>query len=112
MKAAGLGHQYLTLKSNNTKDRYFADRRFRGAQRELLLEVQTEQNEEQQIASGSASAPLSRRAIDSDESSVPSATILDRSLSDSTDLRVVYEREPTITAKHQQHDGGISMIYY
>ncbi len=108
MKAAGLGHQYLTVKSFNENDSYFGNRRLRALRKKHTSEDEQKQNEEQQIPSAPATEPLSRRATTIEESTVPSVTIYQRSVSDSTNPCVVYERTPTINkAKYQSLDGGI-----
>ena len=108
MKAAGLSHQYLTVKSFNENDSYFGNRRLRALRKKHGSEDGQKQNEDQLIPSGPASDPLSRRAATIEDSPVPSVTIYQRSASDSTNPTVVYERTPPSNkAKYQSLEGGI-----
>jgi len=91
MKAAALGHQYLTLKSFHTNDSYLGGARFRGSKAEQRALLESEQNDEQRRATLPATVPLSRRVstvAGQTESSVPP---LERSASDSTNSYVVYK---------------------
>jgi hypothetical protein len=84
MKAAALGHQYLTVKSLNTNDNYFGALRSRslpkhGTQERLITP---------------ASDPLSGRSSFVHEPAEPSVSIITRSISDPNDPHVVYKSEP------------------
>ncbi len=84
MKAAALGHQYLTVKSLNKNDNYF-----RGPQSRSIPRSETQT---QLIAP--STEPLSRRATTIDESTEPTVTVYTRSRSETNDPQVVYESEP------------------
>ena len=112
MNAAGLSHQYFAVKSLNTNDNYLNKRRLRDSQKQPLLGDEQKQHEGQAKPEGPVTEPLSRRATTMQESSTPSVTIIQRSLSDSNNPYVVYERESTDKPKYQSSDRGMSVIYY
>lgn len=95
MKAASLGHQYLTVKSNKRRESFFGGRA-RDSQKHHL---QNSQNDENRLVTP-ASEPLSRRTTVADETETPSVAVITRSLSDSTAPYVVYESQPTRTSKY------------
>jgi hypothetical protein len=107
MKAASLGHQYLTVKSTNINDSYFGGGRFRGTrknQRQLL-------DSEQDRTSTPATDPLSRQSTTNPDASTPSVAILGRSVSESNTPSVIYERESTKKAGYEQLHEGILIVY-
>jgi hypothetical protein len=103
MKAAALGHQYLSVKSINENDIYFNSGRFRGGRKNQRIYLRRQQNNNSQTGSiCPASDPLSRRY-----SHIPSATVYGRSFSEGNNLYVVYEKQPI-----KQTDGGKIKVFF
>ncbi|UJR25756.1 hypothetical protein I4U23_007110 [Adineta vaga] len=85
MRAASLGHQYLTVKSFQQNESFFGSTRRRGSQR-----LQSESNEQRQVPS-SATEPISRRATKIQEQAETNSPISTRRASDSTLPSVIYK---------------------
>lgn len=100
MKAAALGHQYLTVKSQNKQDNYYISGRSRLERRRPLIEPQTNPfYEEENVSQAPSTEPLSRRSaaiIEETNANVPSVAIIGRSISEPHDACVVYQSEPLI----------------
>jgi hypothetical protein len=94
MKAASLGHQYLTVKSLNKDDNYFRGPRSRSLPK----------SEIQNHPLNSAIDPLSHRSNIIDETSEPSVTAFTRSISDTTDPHVIYKSAPIKEGNDRQFD--------
>jgi hypothetical protein len=109
MKAAFLGHQYLTVKSVNKSDSYFGGGRSHGLQRSHTRNIQSEPNR----LLISATDPLSRRSTFPDESTTPSVTVITRSLSDSSSPYVIHENEPTNTSEYGRfYEDFMFLLFY
>ena len=108
MKAAALGHQYLTVKSQNKQDSYYLSGRSRFERRRLLGEPQVNPFYEEENAQPTPSTePLARRSpaiIEESNGNVPAVAIIGRSVSEPHDPYVVYQSEPLIrpTVKHPE----------
>jgi hypothetical protein len=87
MKAASLGHQYLTVKSLNKNDNYFGGPRSRSLPK----------HETQDRLITPATDPLSRRSTFIQEPTESSVSVITRSISDTNDPYVVYHSEPIKT---------------
>jgi hypothetical protein len=113
MRAASLGHLYLNVKSSNENDIYFNSGRFRVGRKHQRLNPKQQQNDNQRDPSLSASDPLSRRSViinEPSESATPSVTILGRSHSESNDIYVIYEQQPSNNAQFQYSDRGMNIF--
>jgi hypothetical protein len=97
MKAAALGHHYLTVKSISGSDSLFRGSRYRSLQKHQLQNAPPDRN---QLITP-ASEPLSRRATIVDETSIPSVSVITRSLSDSGAPHAVYQNETPIKGEYQ-----------
>ncbi len=98
MKAAFLGHQYLTVKSVNKSDSYFVGGRSHGSQRNHIHNIQSEPNR----LLIPATDPLSRRSTFPDEPTTPSVAVITRSLSDSSSPYAIYQSEPTNKSEYER----------
>ncbi|CAF1295045.1 unnamed protein product [Adineta steineri] len=108
MKAASLGHQYLSVKSYNENEIHLSTGRFRGGRKYQRSRSTQYQNEEQKHSLLPASAPLSRRSIavmSQFQSTVPSVSFLGRSHSESNNLSVKLEQQSFDNTQFQHTDG-------
>ncbi|CAF1221525.1 unnamed protein product [Adineta steineri] len=108
MKAASLGHQYLSVKSYNENEIHLSSGRFRGGRKYQRSRSTQYQNEEQKHSLLPASAPLSRRSIaimNQFQSTVPSVSFLGRSHSESNNLSHKLEQQPFDNTQFQHTDG-------
>lgn len=100
MKAAALGHQYLTVKSQNKQDSYYLSGRSRFERRRLLIEPQVNPFYEEDNAQPTTSTePLARRSpaiIEESNGNTPAVAIIGRSVSEPHDPFVIYQSEPLI----------------
>lgn len=100
MKAAALGHQYLTVKSQNKQDSYYLSGRSRFERRRPLIEPQVNPFYEEENAQPTPSTePLARRSpaiIEESNGNAPTVAIIGRSVSEPHDAYVVYQSEPLI----------------
>ena len=111
MKAAALGHQYLSVKSTNENDIYLNCGRFRGRRKLHPKYSKEQQNEDQTNPNFPASDPLSRRSVAINENFNPinpTPTIFERTHSESNALSVVYEQQPSDHIRFQRTNGGIN----
>ena len=113
MKAASLSHQYLNVKLSNENDIYFNSGRFRVGRKHQRLNPKQQQNDNQTDPPLSASDPLSRRSVitnEQSESATPSVTILGRSHSESNATYVIYEQQPSNKAQFEYSDRGMDIF--
>lgn len=114
MKAASLGHQYLSARSTNESDTHFNLGRIRGARRQNRKAVRSDGPDERLNQVFPASEPLSRRTITSDDhsdlnTSSSSANFI-RSYSESKDMYVVFEQQPTETVRFEPIERGNAIV--
>ncbi|CAF3657063.1 unnamed protein product [Rotaria sp. Silwood1] len=106
MKAAFLGHQYLTVKSINENNVYFNSGGLRSSRKYERIHSKQQPTTNSIDPPISASDPLSHRSITTQkqsESNVPSVAIIERSYSDSNDLCVVSDQQSSIDTQFRHH---------
>jgi len=97
MKAASLGHLYLTVKAIKTNESYFGSGQKQNLQRNQIRNIQSDQNH----LITPATDPLTRRSTLPDESKIPSVSVITRSVSDSNTPYVSYESDATNRSEYQ-----------
>ncbi len=97
MKAAALGHQYLTVKATKNNESYFGSGQKQNLQRNQIRNIQSDQNN----LITPATDPLTRRSTLPDESKIPSVSVITRSVSDSNSPYVAYESDATNRSEDQ-----------
>ncbi|CAF4253130.1 unnamed protein product, partial [Adineta steineri] len=113
MKAASLGHQYLSVKSYNENEIHLSTGRFRGGRKYQRSRPTQYQNEEQKHSLLPASAPLSRRSIaimNQFQSTVPSQQPFDNTQFQHTDGdHKPYSLKALISKRHGNQDEDVKL---
>lgn len=115
MKAAALGHQYLNARSINENDTHFNLGRIRGTRRQQRKALKSEDGGDRFNQIYPASEPLSRRTISNDDNlDVTTSTSANfaRSFSESKDMYVVFEQQPTETVRFELDHAGNEVSHY
>ncbi|CAF1103547.1 unnamed protein product [Rotaria sp. Silwood1] len=109
MKAACLGHQYLSVKSFNESNAYFSSGGIRGSRKHGRAHQKQQPITTLVVPSAPASDPLSRRSIaiqEQSESSVRPAAFIRRSYSDSSNFYAAYKQQLSINAQFRHSDAN------
>ena len=110
MKAAALGHQYLNARSINENDAHFNLGRIRGTRKQQRKALKSEDVGDRFNQIYPASEPLSRRTTttsnDNLDGTTSSSANFGRSLSESKDMYVVFEQQPTESVRFEVDSAG------
>jgi len=109
MKAAALGHQYLNARSINENDAHFNLGRIRGTRKQQRKALKSEDVGDRFNQIYPASEPLSRRTTTSNDNLDVTTSVsanFGRSLSESKDMYVVFEQQPTESVRFEVDSAG------